>query len=88
MKQLKALLITFLLFSMKCAHASQILDNNVLVIEEGDNLWNIAIELYGDGYVAFDLWSLREPTNQGNPNLIHAGMRFNLSKLRRINIDS
>jgi nucleoid-associated protein YgaU len=45
-------------------------NGNTYTVVRGDNLWNIAVKAYGDGYQ----WTtIAQANNLTNPNLIHAG---------------
>lgn len=42
-------------------------------VKSGDNLWNIAVQVYGDGYQ----WTrIAEANKLANPHIIHAGNQF------------
>jgi len=44
-------------------------------VQHGDNLWNIAVQVYGDGY----RWSdIAQANHLVNPNVIHSGNVFTL----------
>lgn len=51
--------------------------NNTYTVQRGDNLWNIAVEVYGDGFRWTDI---AEANNLANPHIIHAGNVFNLPR--------
>lgn len=47
-----------------------IIDDDTYTVEKGDNLWDIAVRAYGDGY----RWTeIAQVNNLANPNIIHAG---------------
>ena len=49
------------------------IETNTYVVVKGDNLWNIAIRAYGDGYRWIDI---AKANNLINPDLIHRGNVF------------
>lgn len=58
------------------------IENNILIIEKGDNLSNIAHSLYGRGTKYEVLWQkCLDSLKKRNPNIIYDGMRFNLDSL-------
>jgi len=55
------------------------IENNLLIIEKGDNLWQISHSIFGGGVDFQKLWALRIDKERFlNPNLIYDGMKFNL----------
>lgn len=53
------------------------IQENTYTIVRGDNLWNIALRAYGDGY----RWvEIARNNNLDNPNLIHAGNELKLPR--------
>lgn len=54
------------------SNTDPITDNSYTVVH-GDNLWNIAVRAYGDGFRWVEIASAN---NLANPNLIHAGNQF------------
>jgi len=56
----------------------EVLENtlaNSYTVEKGDNLWNIAVQVYGDGY----RWvNIADENNLSNPDIIHPGNVFSL----------
>jgi nucleoid-associated protein YgaU len=50
-------------------------ESDSYIVKEGDNLWNICVKEYGDGYK----WSeVAKANNIDNPDLIHPGNTINL----------
>ena len=58
------------------------IENNILIVEKGDNLWQISHALYSRGFDYSRLWKGRMDSISSNPNLIYDGMRFNFDSLR------
>lgn len=77
-------IIIFLLIST-AAYCWRI-ENNILIIEKGDNLWEISHALYSRGFDYNRLWKGRMDSISTNPNLIYDGMRFNLDSLKPVTI--
>lgn len=51
--------------------------DTVYTVERGDTLWDIAVQMYGDGYQ----WTkIAEANNLANPNIIHAGNVFQIPR--------
>lgn len=50
---------------------------NTYTVVRGDNLWNIAVRAYGDGFRWVDI---AKANNLANPDLIHAGNVFKLPR--------
>jgi nucleoid-associated protein YgaU len=50
---------------------------NSYTVVHGDNLWNIAVRAYGDGYKWVEI---ARANNLANPNLIHAGNVFSIPR--------
>jgi nucleoid-associated protein YgaU len=56
---------------------SESISETTYVVQKGDNLWNIAVRAYGDGY----RWTeIAKNNNLANPNLIHGGNKLVLPK--------
>lgn len=51
--------------------------SDTYTVVKGDNLWNIAVRAYGDGYRWIDI---ANANNLTNPNLIHPGNVFSLPR--------
>ena len=49
---------------------SNVIEGSSYTVVKGDNLWNIAVRAYGDGYKWVDI---AKANNLANPNVIHAG---------------
>jgi nucleoid-associated protein YgaU len=53
------------------------IEGNTYTVVNGDNLWQIALRAYGDGYQ----WvKIAKANNLHNPNLIHPGNEFQLPR--------
>ena len=50
---------------------------NTYTVVRGDNLWNIAVRAYGDG---FKWTEIAKANNLANPSLIHSGNVFKLPR--------
>lgn len=58
-------------------NAGPAITGNSYTVMHGDNLWNIAVRAYGDGYK----WTeIARVNNLSNPNLIHSGNIFNIPR--------
>lgn len=50
--------------------STETIDSDTYTVERGDNLWDISVRAYGDGY----RWvEIAEENNLENPDIIHAG---------------
>ena len=52
------------------AAGSQTISGDSYTVVHGDNLWNVAVRAYGDGYKWVEI---AKANNLGNPNVIHPG---------------
>ena len=51
---------------------------DTFTVESGDNLWKIAVKVYGDGYK----WTeIAKANNLKNPGLIYRGQKLNIPKI-------
>lgn len=51
---------------------------DTFTVESGDNLWKIAVKVYGDGYK----WTeIAKANNLKNPSLIYRGQKLNIPKI-------
>ncbi len=57
--------------------AEQKITGGSYTVVQGDNLWNIAVRAYGDG---FKWVEIARANNLANPNLIHSGNIFTLPR--------
>lgn len=59
------------------APAAEKITGNEYTVVRGDNLWNIAVRAYGDGF----RWTeIAKVNNLTNPHLIHAGNVFTITR--------
>ncbi len=80
----KPLLITLTLLFLFCANTllAWRIEGNVLIIEKGDNLWQIAHALHARGFDYPEIWKGKlDKGLTNNPSLIYDGMRFKLKPL-------
>ncbi len=56
---------------------SQAISSSTYTVEKGDNLWNISVRAYGDGYKWVEI---AKENNLLNPNLIHPGNTLKLPR--------
>jgi nucleoid-associated protein YgaU len=75
-KQTTTKLITSIQTTGKIIARSAITENTYAV-QKGDNLWNIAVRAYGDGF----RWTeIAKANNLANPSLIHVGNVFRIPR--------
>lgn len=80
----KPLFIAFTLFFLFCSNTllAWRIEGNVLIIEKGDNLWDIAHALHAKGFEYPKIWKGKMDKGlTSNPSLIYDGMRFQLKPL-------
>ncbi|MCU4158425.1 hypothetical protein J1N10_20805 [Carboxylicivirga sp. A043] len=95
--KLKALVILLLLTITVQARAWRI-EGEMLYLEKGDNIWQVAYSLTGDGGNWKELWATRVDTSVINPFHAYPNMKFKLKsglftwninkKLNSVNLDS
>ncbi|MGL1885493.1 MAG: hypothetical protein OCD76_03170 [Reichenbachiella sp.] len=74
MKKLFFIILVFHCFSS----FAQVKTDSIYVVKKGENLWSITEELYGNGFIAYDLWFYRFDHHYGNPDLIYPGDTLNI----------
>ncbi len=78
----RLLLATFLFIVSSFDSKAWRIEDNCIVIENGDTLWEISHELYSRGFDYNKIWEARVDTiANSNPSLIYDGMRIDLDRL-------